>query len=163
MSNFSSAVNRKLTTTEVQPTELVYYEAYNRKTGEAKEIVRLGEPTTHYVSYKKSWWPFSKYVTKETEVVEIDKISDIHPNLRANIAEAGTVEREEAYEEQQRLEAKKNAKAAKKRAKAEKRHAKLEKKLNKKAKKDQKRLKISDEELNADANAGSEDVPATEV
>ena len=156
-------VNRKLTTTEVQPTELVYYEAYNRKTGEAKEIVRLGEPTTHYVSYKKSWWPFSKYVTKETEVVEIDKISDIHPNLRANIAEAGMVEREEALEEQQRLEAKKNAKAAKKRAKAEKRHAKLEKKLNKKAKKDQKRLKISDEELNADANAGSEDVPATEV
>ena len=153
----TTPVNRKLSTTDVQPTDLTYYEAYNRRTGESKEIVRLGEPSTYYVSYKKSWWPFSKYVSKETSVDQINKTSDIYPNLRENVAEVGMVEREEALAEQKLLEAKKAAKAAKKKAKVEKRRKKLDKKLEKKAKKDKKRLKVSDEELEADGLANSFD------
>ena len=143
----TTPVNRKLSTTEVHPTNLVYYEAYDKESGEFKEIVRLGEPSTHYVSYKRSWWPFSKYISKETSVTEIDRMSDIYPNIRENIAEVGMVEKEEQLAEQKRLEdiaaakeAKKQAKIAKKRAKIERMRDKLEAKMNKKADRDGRRL-----------------------
>ena len=152
----TTPINRKMTSREVQPTDLTYYESYNRKTGEFKEIVRLGAPSTYYVSYKKSWWPFSKYVSKETRVDEINKTSDIYPNIRDNIAEVGMVEREEAIAEQKRLEeikaakaAKKQAKIDKRRAKLNKRRAKLDKKLDKKAQKEEKRLNVH-EDVNAE-------------
>ena len=145
----TTPVNRKLTNTEIQPADLTYYESYNRKTGEFKEIVRVGMPTTNFVTYKKSWWPFSRYITKESTVYEIDKPSDIYPNIRKNIAEVGMVEKEEALAEQKRLEEIKAAKEAKKKAKLEKRRAKLDKKLAKKAKKDEKRLNVH-EGINAE-------------
>ena len=145
----TTPINRKTETTEVQAAALTYYEAYDRQTGEFEEIVRLGEPNTHYVSYKKSWWPFSKYISRETTVDEIDKLSDIYPNVRKNVAEVGMVEKEEKLAEQKRLDEIRAAKEAKKQAKLEKRRAKIDKKLDKKAEKDKKRLDIHDE-MNAD-------------
>ena len=145
----TTPINRKTETTEVQAAALTYYEAYDRQTGEFEEIVRLGEPNTHYVSYKKSWWPFSKYISRETTVDEIDKLSDIYPNVRKNVAEVGMVEKEEKLAEQKRLDEIRAAKEARKQAKLEKRRAKIDKKLDKKAEKDKKRLDIHDE-MNAD-------------
>lgn len=146
----TTPVNRKTITNELYGTSLTYYEAYNKMTGEFEEIVRLGEPSTHYVTYKKSWLPFSKYVTRETSVDEISKVFEIYPNVRDSVAEAGMVEKEEALAEQKRLDEIEEAKQEKKRAKQEKRDAKKEKKLNKKAKKDKKRLNIDDDIPNPD-------------
>lgn len=141
----TTPVNRKFTNTEIQPTDLTFYEAYDKVTGEFTEIVRLGEPSTYYVSYKRSWLPFSRYVSKETAINEINNYSDIYPNMRENVAEVGMIEKEFALAEQKRLEAIKAAKQAKKAAKLEKRRAKVDKKLNKKAAKDKKRLHADDD------------------
>ena len=160
----ATPVNRKLTNTEVQPTTLVYYEAFDKQTGEFKEIVRLGAPSTHYVSYKRSWWPFSKYISKETTVNEVDIVSNIYPNVRENIAPVSMVEKEEQLAEQKRLEAiaaakeaKKKAKIAKKKAKLNARRDKLEDKMNKKAEKDGRRLEKKANKNSAPAESDDDD------
>ena len=147
-------VDRKTTVNELYPTSLTYYEAYDRVTGKFEEIVRLGEPTPSTVTYKKSWLPFSKYITEETSVNELDTHFNIYPNVRENVAEVGMVEKEEELAEQKRLEELHAAKNARKKAKQEKRAAKKQKKQDKKAKKAAKRNKdesaepTPDEELN---------------
>jgi len=138
-------VDRKTTTNELYSTSLTYYESYDKVTGEFEEIVRLGEPTTSYVTYKKSWLPFSKYVSKSTDINEIETYVEIYPNVRENVAEAGMVEKEEALAEQKRIDELNAEKAAKREAKLEKRRAKVEKKLNKKAERDEKRLQRHNE------------------
>lgn len=149
-------VDRRTTTNELYSKSLTYYESYDRVNDEFTEIVRLGQPTTSLVTYKKSWLPFSKYITEETAVNEIDTHFNIYPNVRDNVAEVGMVEKEEEREEQKRLEELAEAKNAKKKARRERRDARKEKKLNKKAKKEAKRLNLPEDDDDLDMPAEEE-------
>ncbi len=140
-------INKRTNMNELYSTSLTYYESYDRVTDKFEEIVRLGEPTDSYVTYKKSWLPFSKYVTEKTDINEIDARFDIYPNVRKNVAEVGMMEKQEELEEEKRLEELNASKNARKKARQERRDAKKEKKLNKKAKKEAKRLNLPNDDL----------------
>lgn len=125
-------LNRKDTRTEVISRDLTYYEAYDRVLCKFTEIVHFGVPTRSFVSYKKSFWPFSKYVTDQSV------ISEIHPDyVRENIAPVGMVRNEELEKMRRaiaRLEAEKQEKRDAKRAKKEAKRAKKDAKKAEKAK-----------------------------
>lgn len=125
-------INRKDTKTEIITRDLTYYESYDRVLCKFTEIVHFGIPTRSFVSYKKSFWPFSKYVTEQSI------ISEIHPDyIRDDIAPVGMVRNEELEKMRRaiaRIEAEKQEKRNAKRAKKEAKRAKKEAKKEEKAK-----------------------------
>lgn len=125
--SIKTPINRKDSTTELVSKSLTYYESYDKTTCKFKEIVHFGAPTRSIVSYKKSFWPFSKYVTDQSV------ISEVHSDYaRENVAPVGMVRNEE-------LEKMRRAMARLEAEKQEKRDAKQAKRDAKKAKRDAKR------------------------
>ena len=128
---------------------LTYYEAYDRKTCEFKEILHLGEPQKKTITYKKYFWPFTKKVTKESR---IDELETNYSHSRNDVAPMGATKREEDELEERvreairqeklaKIEAKRAKKQAKKDAKKAKKEAKEAKKAAKAAKKEAKEAK----------------------
>ena len=125
--SIKTPINRKDSTTELVSKNLTYYEFYDKASCKFNEIVHFGVPTRSIVSYKKSFWPFSKYVTDQSV------ISEIHPDyVREGVAPVGMVRNEE-------LEKMRRAMARIEAEKQEKRDSKLAKRNAKKAKRDAKR------------------------
>ena len=150
---------------------LTYYEAYDKKTCEFKEILHLGEPQKKTITYKKYFWPFTKRITEQSR---IDELETNYSHSRNDVAPMGAIKREEdELDERVRegirneklaiIEAKKAAKQAKKDAKKAKKEAKAEKKADKKARKEAKQeAKAAKKEAKADKkNKGDEpEIPA---
>ncbi len=124
--SIKTPINRKDSTTELISKSLTYYESYDKATCKFREIVHFGMPTRSIVSYKKSFWPFSKYVTDQSVISEVQT-----DYIRENVAPVGMVRNEELDKMRRalaRLEAekqeKRDAKQAKRDAKRAKRDAK---------------------------------------
>ena len=148
-------LTKRSSRTDVIDREIIYYEIYDKKRGEFKEIVHFGVPVPTSITYKKSWWPFShKMVTKFGSVDQIDTVFQ-----RDDVAMVGKIRNEELEREHMKLElierdriAKEIAKAEKKAAKkARKAEKKAEKLAKKEAKKEKKEAKKAAKEANTNA------------
>ncbi len=86
-------IDKRTSRTELVSRSLTYYEAYDKQTGSFSDIVHFGTPTPTSITYKKSWWPFSKKtVTKRGSVTEMRSV--YKPE---NVARAGMLRDAASY------------------------------------------------------------------
>ena len=139
-------INNKDSTTELIERELTFYESYDKQTHSFKEIVHFGMPTRSIVSYKKSFWPFSKYVTDQSIISEVPT-----DYIRDDVAPVGMVRNEELEKMRRalaRLEAEKQEKRDAKQAKRDAKKAKRDAKRDAKKAKIEERERLEEEEHN---------------